>query len=591
MALSGGLVACQTASATERLCRERFEAALAVTRHLVSGDHPDHSGNSFQDADGQTWYHCTHYASQEELWNALGEVFTDGYLPGFSNLEHCFQDREDGLWCAVLSLYDVSPWLSEDTADPDSLQVLSQEGDRIVFTMDCSATVGQPVPNYFALEQSDGVWRFSACFSAEDVRSVLSEETVLAAFRTGEGEEAPILTDTVVERLPLDGQTLAVVRSEGPHVRGFGALEVGTLDNATGTLASPLFYVGADDFQYQLRSGDGWAEVRCTSWQMYQGVVIPRAGVLLWDGSVWQRIWPDVGNEWYFSYWEGCTAELGDDGFFLYATDENGLSTGELLTTVSKEELARLREGALYSRDLEVSPTVRAAIQDALTPGPVRLNAITPVGTRSGLTVYEVDWAKYVNDAWQSMASADTLWYAFFDGQETLLDVRASAPEALEETALAVRWGIPDLEYALTDETQSAWYGLAGPAELDELLGAPPAVEELPYEVDQPGNHWERRSWEGFSLECLVHADGTSWLYRLETTRPDLFTRQGAHVGISREELLALYPTASSGSPWDWDKTAGENLWVSPDTLAGFYLGFRVEDGRVTAIRLLNFFD
>ena len=591
VALSGGLVACQTATKTERLCRERFEAALAGTRHLVSGDHPDHTGDTFQDADGQTWYHCTHYASQEELWNALGEVFTGGYLQAFSNLEGCFQDREDGLWCAVLSLYDVSPWLSEDTADLDTLQVLSQEGDRIVFTMDCSATAGQPVPNYFALEQSDGVWRFSACFSEEDVRGVLSEETVLAAFRTGEGEEAQELTDTVAERLPLDGQTLAVVRSEGPHVHGLGALEVGTVDNTTGTLTAPLFYVGADEFQYQLRSGDGWAEVRYTAWQMYQGILYPQAGVLLWDGSVWQRIWPDVGNEWYLSYWVGRTAELGDDGFSLYATDENGSSTGELLTTVSNEELALLREGALYSRDLDISPTVRAAIQDALASGPIRLTAITPAGAYSGLEVYQVDWEMYANDAWQSMSIADTPWYAFFDGQETLLDVRTSAPEALEETALAVRWGLTDPEYALTDETQSTWYGLTGPAELDELLGGAPTVEALPYEVDQPGSHWERRSWEGLSLECLVHADGTSWLYRLETTRPDLFTRRGAHVGIPRAEVLALYPAASSGSPWDWDETAGKNLWVGPDTIPGFYLGFQMENGRVAAIRLLNFYD
>ena len=591
VALGGGLVACRTASATERLCRERFEAALAATRHLVSGEHPDFSGDTFQDADGQTWYRCTHYASQEELWDALGEVFTGGYLENFSNLEHCFQDREDGLWCAVLSLYDVSPWLSEDTADLDTFQVLSREGDRIVFTMACSATVGQPVPNYFALEESGGVWRFSACFSEEDLRGVLSEESVLAAVRASEGEEAPFLTDTVVERLPLDGNTVAVVRSEGSHARGFAALVAVTVDNATGDLAAPVFHVGADGFQYQLLSGDGWAEVRYTAEQMFFGILYPQAGVLLWDGGVWQRIWPDVGSEWYASYWEGCTAELGDDGFFLYATDETGLSTGELLTTVTGEELAFLREGALYSRDLDISPTVRAAIQDALAPGPVRLTAITPAGTCSGLTVYQVDWEGYINDAWQAMSSAGTPWYAFFDEQETLLDVRASAPEALEGTALAVRWGLRDLEYALTDETQSAWYGLAGPAELDELLGASPTVEELPYEVDQPGSHWEHRSWEGLSLECLVDAGGASWLYRLETTRPDLFTRRGAHVGTSREEVLALYPAASNASPWDWDKTSGENLWVGPDTLAGFYLGFQIENGRVAAIRLLNFFD
>lgn len=175
-------------------------------------------------------------------------------------------------------------------------------------------------------------------------------------------------------------------------------------------------------------------------------------------------------------------------------------------------------------------------------------------------------------------------WEQFYDG-----GLAQFVAQNAGETAGAATI---DREFALTPEGLGGWYGLGGPGM--GFLEEPGTVTRLDTGGDAiyaEGDYWERTEWEGLSILCYVAASsgGGPSISSLSTTRADLSTVRGAHVGMTRDQILACYPTASSEPNWDLE---GDFLWVGPeDGGYGRYLIFYFEEDQATRIEMTDYFN
>lgn len=306
---------------------------------------------------------------------------------------------------------------------------------------------------------------------------------------------------------------------------------------------------------------------------------------------------------WLIPTYPGCTYLVFDVGgtepAFLFSTMINDSAPGGELFTET------LRSSLVWAGRQEAAQAAAADFLAGEHPDhEVRLDSLVfhrevsaPPGESCGL--YQVGYAVETDGAWTSMpqdapAGEHVYLLLSFAGDTARgKGLFTSLPDTCSRTAEALAWGVVDLDFALRS-LDGSWYGLGGSAGgLTTLLGGPETVEVLEGAVSyQPGDRWERRAWGAFfSLECYVSPEGETSIWKLESSRSDLRTARGLSPGTStREDVLRLYPAASSEPNWDF---TGDFLWYGPESGGpGHYLVFYFDGGdTVSRIQLIDYFD
>lgn len=137
-----------------------------------------------------------------------------------------------------------------------------------------------------------------------------------------------------------------------------------------------------------------------------------------------------------------------------------------------------------------------------------------------------------------------------------------------------------------------------------EVYDGKPQVEVLEgwEPIYWPGAYWTRQSWDGFSALCYHvgeepgQSDPDAYrVYTIDTTRTDLSTYRGIHVGSDRDEVLEAYPGIFDTHYWHDDAPdfpGDDYLWYCDNAEGwGAALLFFFEDDTVSHIRLNHMFN
>lgn len=167
----------------------------------------------------------------------------------------------------------------------------------------------------------------------------------------------------------------------------------------------------------------------------------------------------------------------------------------------------------------------------------------------------------------------------------------------LEQAAAESLYHISDLEFSFPRVYSHGYFGL-GSSGVDfvgyaDWLDHPETVLMENYDVWWPDDDWYETRYDGLTLLCYHSAaEDSSAIYKIETIREDLWTYRGAQVGMTKAEILDLYPEIDPEEPWDAEW--GNHLAYSsnPGTLAGFYIHFTFDEADIlTQIMMENYFD
>lgn len=256
-----------------------------------------------------------------------------------------------------------------------------------------------------------------------------------------------------------------------------------------------------------------------------------------------------------------------------------------------------------------VPDQVRAQAEEHLSQGwedePLRIDRLEFAGRYPMYEImveaYSVAYSRYVTrNGGQEWAAWDEDYYLFFGHTGTdfwLLDLRSVPDGDLHKAAMEAASGLADLEYAFQRDGFPGWAGIGGAG----VTITYPSDErtETRHEDWEPiyaeGDYWTTVEWPG--LTALMYVSGEEQtISRLETTLTDVSTYRGARVGMSRDEILALYPEASpepiTGFNGDY---SGDHLWVGEPyedwQVLGPCLLFHFDRDTVERIELINFFD
>lgn len=167
----------------------------------------------------------------------------------------------------------------------------------------------------------------------------------------------------------------------------------------------------------------------------------------------------------------------------------------------------------------------------------------------------------------------------------------------LEQAAAESLYHISDLEFSFPRVYSHGYFGL-GSSGVDfvgyaDWLDQPETVRMENYDVWWPDDYWYETRYDGLTLLCYHSAaENSGFLYKIETTREDLWTYRGAQVGMTKAEILDLYPEINPEEPWgaEW----GNHLAYqsNPGALADLYIHFTFDDADVlTKIIMENYFD
>ncbi len=176
--------------------------------------------------------------------------------------------------------------------------------------------------------------------------------------------------------------------------------------------------------------------------------------------------------------------------------------------------------------------------------------------------------------------------------------------EDISEAILEVSYDLMDIDVALWREGYSSPVGPGSEINIfcEENDGAPTVKILEGWEpIYQPGDYWSEQSWDGFSAitycnENTAETDANTYqVYTIDTTRTDLYTDRGIHVGSTREEVLEAYPDIFDTHYWhdeDIDFPGSDYLWYCDDPEGfGAAILFFFSGDVVSQIRLNNMFN
>lgn len=222
-----------------------------------------------------------------------------------------------------------------------------------------------------------------------------------------------------------------------------------------------------------------------------------------------------------------------------------------------------------------------------------------------GIAEFQVDVYKltYVPYEGAEESTAYLLYDVGADGQgEPWYTGYAAAGERLERVGLEraateALYQISNLEFSFPRVNFFGYFGLGSGDFVGYDSWLKPDKSETvrmeDYDVWWPDDYWYETRYDGLTLLCYHGAeeDGNA-IFKIETTRDDLWTYRGARVGMTKAEILDLYPEIDPEEPWgaEW----GNHLAYqsNPGALADLYIHFTFDEGDVlTKIMMENYFD
>lgn len=116
------------------------------------------------------------------------------------------------------------------------------------------------------------------------------------------------------------------------------------------------------------------------------------------------------------------------------------------------------------------------------------------------------------------------------------------------KATMEVYLGIHDLEFSLSRDDFPLYYGL-GSSGIDFWRpGEKPVVEQQPYTGQifwNTGDYYTDSTWDGLhALTYTFAAEERKVILSIDTTLTDVSTYRGARVGMTKSEILTLYPEA-----------------------------------------------
>lgn len=180
----------------------------------------------------------------------------------------------------------------------------------------------------------------------------------------------------------------------------------------------------------------------------------------------------------------------------------------------------------------------------------------------------------------------------------SLKEVAGLYGKTLEQRANEVFWRVGDIEFTIQRDGYPGYYGLGGPGlGLAEANMGDPAEEIFSdwEPIYSEGSYYGKITLEdleytyyyNFDVGNLDPAFG-KFIIMLSTTRTDVKTYRGAYVGMTRDDLQALYPEANSEQIWSFE---GDYLWYGNEMGIGYLIFFYFEDDVIEHIELINMFD
>ena len=193
------------------------------------------------------------------------------------------------------------------------------------------------------------------------------------------------------------------------------------------------------------------------------------------------------------------------------------------------------------------------------------------------------------------------------DGQfyEVRGDIIPNGDKSIGQMIQEVSYDLLDLEVSLWRDGYPSPVGPSSEIHFFQgVYDGEPKVEILEgwEPVYWPGAYWTRQSWDGFSALCYHVGEEPGQddpdaysVYTIDTTRDDLKTYRGIHVGSTREEVLAAYPELYDTPYWHDDAPdfpGDDYLWYCDNSEGwGAAILFFFDGDRVTQIRLNNMFN
>ncbi len=178
----------------------------------------------------------------------------------------------------------------------------------------------------------------------------------------------------------------------------------------------------------------------------------------------------------------------------------------------------------------------------------------------------------------------DNTWDGVFGRTEVI------APDKdINEVILEVAYNLQDIEVSLRLE---GYPQLVGPFSAPNFFNEESTVEKMEgwEPIYREGDYWMQFHYNGLTALCYYSAsEDAADVYRIETTRPDVATYRGLHVGAPRSEVLAAYPNIYDTPYWLY---GGDFLWYCDNEDGwGAALLFWFEDDMVSKIELISMFD
>lgn len=208
--------------------------------------------------------------------------------------------------------------------------------------------------------------------------------------------------------------------------------------------------------------------------------------------------------------------------------------------------------------------------------------------TRSGPddTVGSYDW--YPNDPFYIVLARsgydDSLSHVI--GVSYYIDPNKTIEEAIYEVA----YNLMDINFSISFDHYAQLLGLGSSyIPLNEEFKSEIMTNYEP--IYSEGSYWEYVYYDGLTVLQYYSADRDCFsINKIETSRTDLTTYKGARVGMTRDEIHAIYPEASEQPKWSYE---GDYLWISNNMSVGpgFFMFLFFKDDQLAKIELINMFD
>lgn len=479
-----------------------------------------------------------------------------------------------------------------------------------------------------------------------------------AGFAVYEYRDYPPLTTLLAQTIG-NRTVMLVETEGGPHIAGTNNLVMGVFDEETQRFVGDVYTIGGDEAGYTFWWGnDNCLYVLWSNNTIYQGIETS-GGVncFRFDGQTLQPVYdlpatsrncgvlPDAEeaaallkpistNVDSREFWSDHKARPIDGGFYFYETnpdwDSSRPGEGEQwrymgyvpfviqdhIATEQVKELIKeyLKNRGPYGRTYYLDEELGEPQEDdqridgVYYSGEERTHETTGVAFRVESSYYNTWHSEDPGPSWRE--GQNTIYLILgkdADGQfyEVRGDIIPDGDKSINQMIQEVSYGLLDLEVSLW---RDGYPSPVGPGSeipfFRDVYDGEPKVEILEgwEPVYWPGAYWTRQSWDGFSALCYHVGEEPGQddpdaysVYTIDTTRDDLKTYRGIHVGSTREEVLEAYPGIFDTHYWHDDAPdfpGKDYLWYcdNPDGW-GAALLFFFEENKVSHMRLNHMFN